>query len=406
MENITAMILAGGRGKRMDIFCNQRPKPILPFAGQFHVIDLTLSNCVHSQINNIAVLIDYQRETMAEYLNQWKGSNPGIDGLAVFSAGPVSYTGTANAVYQNLDYLRKQDSDIVLVLAGDHIYTMDYRKMVSFHLESQADVTVGVVRVPFGEAHRFGTVNIGPGGRIIKFVEKSPAPASNLASMGIYVFNRRYLIERLMEDARNTDSLHDFGYSILPQAVNRDRVFGNEFKGYWRDIGTVESYYEANLQLLREKPDFRMEDSWPIYTVKHNLSSFNVDIPQNVVNSLISPGCIIEGYVENSVLSPGVWVAKKARILNSVVMANTHIGYHSVVDQCILDEEVNIDKFCYLGFGTSPLFRTGDITMVGKQVNLGPQIAIGKKSKIMPGLKLDDLASRFVPPGTIVSVPA
>jgi glucose-1-phosphate adenylyltransferase len=277
--------------------------------------------------------------------------------------------------------------------------------MLAYHQARQADVTVGVIRVPMKEAHRFGTATIGPEGRIREFVEKSSNPASNIASMGIYVFNRRYLEEQLKEDARNPNSPHDFGYAIIPGSVKSDRVFGYEFEGYWRDIGTVEAYYETNMQLLEEEPGFAIDDIRPVLTLDRRSTALLTNVPGNIVNSLVSPGCVIEGYVENSILSPGVHVSEKARVINSVVMADTRIGYHSIVDRCILDEGVDIDKFCYIGFGTTPMPQVGDITLVGKDVNLGPQTAIGRKSKILPGIKLADLNPRVVAPGTVVSVP-
>jgi glucose-1-phosphate adenylyltransferase len=401
-----AMVLAGGRGKRMDIFCHQRPKPTLPFGGKYRVIDITLSNCIHSQVENIAVLVDYQRLAMTDYLSQWQSANRGASNFSILPPKTDSYNGTADAVYQNLDQLERQGIDTVLVLAGDHIYRMDYQKMLSFHRESKADVTVGIAQVPIGEAHRFGSITFGPEGRITEFVEKCACPRSDLASMGIYVFNRKFLAERLTEDAQDPDSPHDFGYAILPRAVKQDRVFGYEFKGYWEDIGTTESYYKANMQLLQKNPGFSIDYAWPILTAKQIANTSAADKSENITNSLVSPGCVIEGYVVNSILSPGVRVEKRARVMNSIVMANTRIGYDSVVDRCILDEGVDIDRFCYLGFGSAPIPQVCDITMVGKGVNLGPQTAIGKKSKIMPGLSLADLNFRFVAPGTVVSLPA
>jgi glucose-1-phosphate adenylyltransferase len=406
VKHIAAMVLAGGKGKRMDIFCQPRPKPILPFAGKYKVVDITLSNCIQSRIENIAVLVDYQRSAMIDYLNQWKANNREAGNFCILPPQSCSYNGTADAVYQNLDFLERPDIDTVLVLAGDHIYRMDYQKMLTFHRESQADVTVGIARVPISEAYRFGTVTLGPGSRISEFVEKSLNPNSNLASMGIYVFNRRFLTECLKEDARDRGSVHDFGYDILPGIAKRDRVFGYQFEGYWEDIGTIDSYYKANIQLLQKKPDFAIDDRWPVFTAGSTDNASWIDTSGVVTNSLVSPGCIIEGSVENSILSSGVRVEKKARVINSIVMPNTRIGYHSVVDRCILDEGVDIDQFCYLGFGSTPVPQVYDITMVGKGVNLGPQTAIGKKSKIMPGLRLADLNTRFVAPGTVVSLPA
>ncbi len=404
MNETLAMVMAGGRGKRMDIFCQQRPKPTLPFAGKFRVIDFTLSNCIHSQIRNIAALVDYQRPAMTEYLKRWNAANSEKGCLSILPPQAGSYAGTADAVYQNLRYLDKQGSDRVLILAGDHIYNMDYQQMLAFHDAARADVTVGVVRVPMQEAHRFGTVISEPGGRIKEFEEKLAQPRSNIASMGLYVFNHDFLARRLAEDADDPDSPHDFGYAILPRIVKTDRVFAYEFEGYWQDIGTVEAYYEANMQLIRENPHLNIESDRPILSSRETSSLPQMGKTGEVVNSLISPGCVIEGYVENSILSPGVKIGERAKVINSIVMNNTRIDYHSVVDRCILDEGVEIGKFCYVGFGTAPLPSVCDITLVGKDVNVAPQTAIGRKSKILPGLRLADLGSRFVAPGTVVSV--
>jgi glucose-1-phosphate adenylyltransferase len=406
MEKTSAMILAGGRGKRMDIFCQQRPKPILPFAGNLHVIDFTLSNCFNSQLNEVAVLVDYQRSAMTEYLKQWVSINKGANTLSILQPKIGSYCGTADAIYQNLNYLMKQGSDRVLILAGDHIYKMDYRKMLSSHEATKADVTVAVIRVPTEEAHRFGTVSIGYEGQIIEFEEKSANSRSNLASMGIYIFNSDFLTKCLSEDAEDLRSPHDFGYSILPRIVKRDRVFAHEFKGYWQDIGTVEAYYEANLQLLDTNPGFNINDNWPILTGSW-ISSMS---PQNsagkIVNSMVSSDCVIEGYVENSILSTGVRVENGAKVINSVVMANSFIGDHSIVDRCIMDERVDIGRYSYVGFGRDAQTGQQGITMVGKSVNVPQQTVIGCKSKIWPGLSLSDLKTRLFAPGSVVSAPA
>jgi glucose-1-phosphate adenylyltransferase len=404
VKKILAMVLAGGRGKRMDIFCQKRPKPILPFAGNFHVIDFTLSNCLNSQIGDIAVLVDYQRAAMTEYLQQWNSMNRS-DNLTILQPQAGSFCGTADAVYQNLDYLKVQDSDRVLILAGDHIYKMDYRKMLAFHEETKADVTVAVIRVPMDQVHRFGTVSVDSGGQIRDFVEKSASSRSNLASMGIYVFNRDFLARCLIEDAGEPNSPHDFGYAILPKVVKRDWIFAYEFKGYWQDIGTVEAYYEANLQLLDGKPYFNIDNAWPIFTGSRRSAAFSRQDNEKIVNSLIAPGCVIKGYVENSILSTGVRVEDGAEVINSVVMANTSIGLHSTVDRCILDEGVNIGKYCYIGFGANTYAEVQGITMVGENVNVPHQTIIGRKCKILPDLRLSGLNAQLIAPGSTVSVP-
>ncbi len=399
-EKEVALILAGGRGKRMDILCYLRPKPALPFAGRFRVIDFSLSNCIHSQIAELACLVDYQRALMAKYLREWNSANGAAADLSILTPAVGSYAGTADAVYQNLDYLEKQDAEVVLILAGDHIYKMDYRKMIAFHHMAKADVTVGVVRVPMEETYRFGTVTMDAEGRIKEFIEKSTSSRSNLASMGIYVFNKDILAKRLVEDAGEPDSPHDFGYAILPRMVALDRVFAYEYGGYWQDIGTMETYYEANMELLVSRPGFSLNSDWPILSESSRLPVCRANKEGNIVNSMISPGCIIEGRVENSVLSPGVHVAEQAIVKNSVVMADSRIGYHSIIDRCVLDERVNVGKFCYVGFGAGFVPGNWEITVLGKDVAVPDGTAIGRKCRVVPGFMPEAFGTRVVPPGT------
>jgi glucose-1-phosphate adenylyltransferase len=402
MKPALAMVLAGGRGKRMDILCHVRPKPTLPFAGRFRIIDFSLSNCVYSQIQNVAILTDYQRSQMAEYLRSWYLNNPGQHKLHVLEPRVGSYKGTADAIYQNIDYLKETDSDVVLVLAGDHIYKMDYHRMLAFHERVKADVTIGVIPIPVEEVYRFGIVTVDPGGKVVNFVEKPKFPQSNLASMGIYVFNKEIMCERLTDDAVLADSLHDFGYSILPEMVKRDKVFAYQFKDYWRDIGTTAAYYKANMEIISQPVCFSLDESQPILTGR-NIPKQPEELEiGNVVNSIVSPDCIIRGRVENSILSPGVYVSSGAVVRNSVLMSNVSIGYHSIVDQCILDEQVNIGEFCYIGLGSRLLPRERDITILGKGVVVPAYTAIGHRCKVFPHAGPDDFTTSVVPPGSIV----
>jgi glucose-1-phosphate adenylyltransferase len=403
VNDTAAIILAGGKGKRMDVLCHIRPKPALPFAGRFRVIDFSLSNCIHSQISDIAVLTDYQRSSMADYIRQWHRFNANSANCRVLEPRASSYLGTADAVYQNLDYLNKHNADTVLVLAGDHVYKLDYRKMLAFHRETNADVTVGVIPVPIEETHRFGTVTLDADSRITDFLEKSPMSRSNLASMGIYVFNQKFLAERLIEDAGNPISRHDFGYSLLPEMVKRDRVFAYRFEGYWQDIGTVEAYYEANMELTKEQPCFSLNSATPVMTQEQHLSSPYISKQASIINSLVSPGCVVRGRVENSVLSPQVRVDEQAVVRNSVIMGNTFIGRHSVIDRCVLDEEVKIGDYCYLGFGSRLIPGDWDITVLGKGVTVPPHTAIGRNCKIMPHVESSDFVTNVVTSGAVLS---
>ncbi|MFC2035608.1 glucose-1-phosphate adenylyltransferase family protein [Chloroflexota bacterium] len=403
MEQAIAMILAGGNGKRMGILCQDRAKPTLHFAGTFRIIDFSLSNCMHSQIQDVAVLTGHQRINMAKYLNSWYLNNPGFGGFHILEPKAGFYEGTADAVYKNLDYLMSVNADEVLILAGDHIYNMDYRLMLAFHKQVKADVTIGIIQVPLEKVHRFGVVTVDPMGRVVDFTEKPRYPQSNMVSMGIYVFDKRVLCKRLIEDAACLDSPHDFGYAILPEMVRQDRVFAYEFKGYWRDIGTVTAFYRANMEILNKEAYFSFNKGWPVLTVELGSSSSEDFNTGNVVNSIVSPDCVVKGRVENSVLSPGVIIDNEAVVRNSVLMPYVSVGYHSVVDRCILDEQVNVGKFCYLGFGEKPISDERDTTILGKGAIVPQYTAIGHNCKVLPDVEPADFTMSVVPSGGIIS---
>jgi glucose-1-phosphate adenylyltransferase len=267
-------------------------------------------------------------------------------------------------------------------MPSDQAYKMDYRKMLSFHEKSKADITVGVVPVPIEEAHRFGTLTVCKDGNVIEYVEKPDVPRSNLVSMGIYIVNKDVLAKRLIEDAAESSSLHDFGYSIIPGMVGQDRVYAYRYDGFWRDIGTIAAYYETSMELTGTKPPFILEGNWPILTCENDepVQKFAYG---SIQNSIIGPGCVIKGRVENSILSPGVNVDEQAVVKNSIVMSNASIGLHSIVDSCIADEEVNIGKFCYVGFGNDRHDRA-EYTLLGKGVSVSSHTAIARGCKIMP----------------------
>jgi glucose-1-phosphate adenylyltransferase len=401
MNGALALILAGGRGKRMGMLCDVKPKPALPFAGKFRVIDFSLSNCIHSRINDIGVITDYQRSYLAGYLNRWHMINARSANFRVLEPGDTHYLGTADAVFRNLDYVRARQVDAVLVLAGDHIYKMDYARMLASHRRTGADATVGVIPIPIEQAYRFGTVTVNSEDRITGFVEKSASPLSNLASMGIYVFSTDFLTRRLTADAQNPASGHDFGYSLLPQMVRQDRVYAYRFSGYWQDIGTVQAYYEANMELTREQPAFSLNSGTPVLTDGIDLPPAHVFKQATVINSLIGPGCVIKGRVENSVLSPGVCVEEQAVVKDSLVMENTSIGFHAVIQKSVLDESLDVGSYCRIGFGSLGTGQS-DITVVGKGAVIPPHTAIGRNCKIKPRVRPADFAAVVVPYGATV----
>jgi glucose-1-phosphate adenylyltransferase len=333
---------------------------------------------------------------------RWASANDFAGKLYILDPGSSSYLGTADAVYQNIDFLEKNASDLVLVLAGDHVYKMDYQRMIAYHRQTGADATVAVIPVPIEEAYRFGIVSVGSRVRITGFVEKPEVPQGNLISMGIYVFNKRILIDRLIEDAALPYSPHDFGHAIMPGMIRRDSVAAYKFSGYWRDIGTQQAYYEANMEILPRKPSFSLNSARSVLTGSNHSSPPKISGQGSVQNSLVGPGCVIKGHVENSVISPGVRVEEEAVVTNTVIMANTSVGYHTVVDHCILGEGVNVGKFCYLGLGGSVTPGKRSITVLGDGVTVPPHTAIGRNCRILPHSGQGDFLRKVVPSNSTV----
>ncbi len=406
MNMVPAIVLAGGKGKRMGILCRIRPEPVLPFAGNYRIIDFTLSNCIHSHIEDIAVMVDYQRPVINRYLKKWHSMNGRPFSLHVLPPAAGSYNGTADAVYQNLDYLERLDSDNVLILAGDHVYNMDYSNMIEFHNDMKADATIGVIKVAPEEAHRFGTVIVNEQNSIMEFRGKTVETTSSHASMGIYIFKKEFLVNCLMEDAGRIDSSHDFGYSLLPSMVESGKVFAHLFNGFWEDIGSINSYYKAHMELLESQPRFKIDNGWPVLTASNSLPAYKTGRQGNIVNSIISPGCVVKGHVINSVLSPGVIVEKQAEVVNSVVMSNSSIGYHSIINRCILDQGVKVGKYCYIGLESERSSGETNITVLGQNVETPDYLAIGSRCKILPNTGVADFDSKFISADSVVAARA
>ncbi len=402
MDTTLTLILAGGRCKRMEVFCRHKAKSALSLAGNLRVIDFTLSNCINSNCKHIAALIDYHRISMAMYLSHWYGSNGSSRNLHLLEPKYGIYQGNADAVYQNIDYLRRTTADLVLVLAADMIYKMDYSKLIAYHRQSGADVTICTTTVPIEQAGRFGVVTVDNNSRVTSFLEKPEIPQSNLVSMCIYAFNKQLLVERLVDDAAIASSPHDFGHAILPRMVRQNNVGSFHFDGYWRDIETPQVYFEANMDLLPGAPALLINDDWPVLPEPIHLEQSRILAKGSVQNSIVSPGCVIKGQVLDSVLSPGVWVEEEAVVRDSVIMANSFIGYHSVVDHCMLSEGVNVGRLCYLGFGGSVVPGEG-VTVLGDQVTVPPHTAVGRNCKIMPHTGLTDFTRKVIPSDSVIS---
>ena len=393
MRNVAAVILAGGQGERLSVLSAQRAKPAVPFAGKYRIIDFTLSNCVNSGIYRAAVLTQYRPHSLNDHigigrpwdLDRMRG---GVRMLQPYLGrkGSDWYKGTADAVYQNLSALADWRADTMLILSGDHVYKMDYNTMLAFHEERKAEATVAVMQVPMEEAHRFGTLVTAHDGRVIGFEEKPPQPRSNLISMGVYVFDRDVLVRRLEEDARVPGSKRDFGRDIVPRMVQMDRVYAFAFKGYWRDVGTIQSYWESNMGLLNEPPDFDLYDTdCVIHTRSEERPPARVTERGRIVRSLISHGGIINGTVEHSVLSPGVFVAEGAVVRDSILFTDCIVGPGSVVDRAILDKYVVVGADVRLGDGkdtrpnrTQPRNLQTGLTVVGKSARIPTGLRVGR----------------------------
>jgi glucose-1-phosphate adenylyltransferase len=423
MSKVLAVILAGGQGERLSLLSHKRAKPAVPFAGKYRIIDFALSNCVNSGITDVAVLTQYRPHSLHDHIGVGKPwdldrQQGGVRLLQPYIGRRESdwYQGTADAVYQNLSSIMEARCDYVLILAGDHIYRMDYGPMIAFHQQHGAAATLGAVIVPLEEGHRFGILETDAEARVVSFEEKPKHPRGTLGSMGIYVFDRDTLIRVLTEDAHPAGSggaptQHDFGHNIIPSMVARgERVFAYPFTGYWQDVGTIQSYWEAHMALLSDHPTFDLYDrSWVIHTRSEERPPAHLRSSAQVVNSLISHGCIIAGRVERSVLSPGVIVEEGAVVRDSIILFDSVIGAYSVVDHAILDKEVVVGQHCEIGYGDDmtpnklePTRLDTGITLVGKRAHLPDALKVGRNCKIGADLRPEDFTSDTLPSGETI----
>ena len=355
-KDCVTMLLAGGQGSRLYVLTSKIAKPAVPFGGKYRIIDYALSNCVNSGLDTVGVLTQYQPLLLNEYIGNgqpWDLDriNGGVNILPPYqkSDGSDWYTGTANAVYQNLHFLERYSPKHVLILSGDHIYKMNYMKMLEYHKEKNADCTIAVIDVPLEEASRFGIMNTNDDMSIYEFEEKPKQPKSTKASMGIYIFKYDVLKKYLTEDNADPDSSNDFGKNILPKMLAAGmRMFAYPFKGYWKDVGTIESLWQANMDLLNEDAIDKSSE-WKIYSRSMEKPPHFVGSDAQIKNSIVTEGCEIYGRVENSVLFPGVTVSEGAYIKDSIIMAETVVGKDSLINYSIVDEQVKIGDKCVIG---------------------------------------------------------
>src|SRR6476661_3984895 len=414
MKRTMAVILAGGEGERISILSQERAKPAVPFGGKYRIIDFTLSNCVNSDIDDVVVLTQYNPRSLNDHIGLGRPwdldrNRGGVKLLQPYiERGKVAewYRGTADAVLRNINVIEHDPADIILVLAGDHIYKMDYTPFVAAHRRHRADVTIAVRRVPLAEATRMGILALDENDRVTEWQEKPKQPKSDLASMGVYVFSKKTLRRWLSEDRV------DFGANVIPAMLEAGaRVFGYRYNGYWQDVGTIQSFWEANMRLLDDDPDLDLYDKdLVIHTRSEERAPAKVGPTAQIHKSLISHGCVINGMVVNSVLSPGVQVDVGAVVRDSIIMFDSVIRSGAVVDRAILDKEVVVGSGAIVGDGPDfdtpnkqePTRLNTGITVVGKRAIIPRGVRIGRNVKIAGDVKATDFPSRTVKSGSSI----
>ena len=373
-NNMLAMILAGGRGSRLHELTNKVAKPAVSYGGKYRIVDFPLSNCANSGVDIVGVLTQYESVLLNSYVAA--GGRWGLDAResGVFVLPPREkadadldvYRGTADAISQNIDFIDKYSPEYLLVLSGDHIYKMNYDKMLDYHKEMNADATIAVIEVPMKEASRFGIMNTDGNGRIVEFEEKPEHPKSNLASMGIYIFNWKLLRKILLADMKNPDSHHDFGKDVIPCLLNDNKTLAAyKFKGYWKDVGTIDSLWEANMDLIDSRNELNLNDpTWKIYTEDTPALPQYIGPNAKIDKAFITQGCVVEGEVKHSVLFTGCKVGEGAKIIDSVLMPGVEVAAGAVVQRALVADNVKIGQDAVVGSADSE-----NIELVSKRVN-------------------------------------
>ena len=384
-QEIVAMLLAGGQGTRLQVLTKDMAKPAVPFGGKYRIIDFPLSNCANSGISTVGVLTQFMPLELNSYMgngNPWDLDrvDGGLTILPPYTAGKTGewYKGTANAIYQNIKYIEQYDPEYVLILSGDHIYKMNYNKMLEFHKEKKADLTVAHINVPLEEASRFGILNTDDDLRIVEFLEKPEHPVSTKASMGIYIFNWKVLKEYLIRDEENPESEKDFGKNIIPMLLEEDRrIYAFPFAGYWKDVGTIESLWEANMDLIKRKEDFNISDkTWKIYYRHEGRLPQYIGESAEVTESMISDGTIVLGKVHESIVSSGVSIAQNSKVLGSIIMQNAVIEEGATVVNSIIAEGTVVKSGVTIGheeieLGKDMITVIGNFEVVEEDTKVG-----------------------------------
>ncbi|MBP2033849.1 glucose-1-phosphate adenylyltransferase [Clostridium algifaecis] len=371
-KEIVSMILAGGQGSRLGVLTKKLAKPAVPFGGKYRIIDFTLSNCSNSGIHTVGVLTQYKPLELNSHIgigSPWDldRRDGGVYILPPYQEenGGNWYKGTADAIYQNMSFIDNYNPEYVIVLSGDHIYKMDYAKMLAFHKEKEADATIAVIDVPLDETYRFGIMDTKDDMRIYEFEEKPIKAKSNKASMGIYIFNWKLLRKFLREDQNDKNSSNDFGKNIIPNMLNNKlRMYAYPFKGYWKDVGTIKSLWEANMDLLRENNELNLRDrNWRIYSVNHVEPAQYVGPNANIKESIVVDGCEVYGEVTHSIIFSGTIIGKNSKIIDSVIMPNTKIGDNVIINKAVIGSGASIRRDSIIGDGK-------EISVVGSNVDV------------------------------------
>lgn len=416
-KELVGLLLAGGQGSRLGVLTSSTAKPAVPYGGKFRIIDFPLSNCINSGIDTVGVFTQYEPLELNAHIGIGKPwdldrNNGGVTILQPFLKNKNNdwFTGTANAVYQNIHYIDKVAPEYVVILSGDHIYKMDYSKMLDDHKKNQADATISVFEVPLEEAFRFGIMNTDDNKKIFEFEEKPENPKSNLASMGVYIFTWSVLRDYLIRDAADKDSENDFGMNIIPNMLaDAKAMYAYEFGGYWKDVGTIQSYWESNMDLIERVPVFNLFDpDWRIFTTNPVMPAHYIGPNGQAKKAIIAEGCMVYGSVKNSIIFPGVIIEEGALVEDSIIMSNSVIGKNSLVTKSILAESVIVGEGVRIGTGENlvneikpNIYNTG-ITVIAERAVVPSGADLGKNVCIHSGVKEGDYETLNVPSGATI----
>ena len=416
-KEIIALLLAGGQGSRLGILTKNIAKPAVSYGGKYRIIDFSLSNCINSDIDTVGVLTQYQPLELNAHIGIGKPwdmdrIDGGVTILSPYLKSEMGewYKGTANAVFQNIHYVDKHSPKYVVILSGDHIYKMDYSKMLDFHKANNADATISVIDVPIEDASRYGIMNTYENGQIYEFEEKPANPKSTLASMGVYIFTWEVLKEYLIRDDQNSQSDHDFGKNVIPMMLNEGRsMWAYKFNGYWRDVGTIQAYWESNMDLIARVPELNLFDpAWKIFTPNPVKPAHYIGPEGSVKRSIVSEGCMIYGKVKNSVIFPGAYISEGAVIEDSIIMSDSFVGKDTYISHCILAEKVKVGNRVKMGLGENipnelkPSIYYSGITVVGDKACIPDDCNIGKNVVIDIGITEDEFYSLNIESGKSV----